>query len=447
MSADTSPDSQHRNASSRSPLAQFEAAVQVVDSLPRGSSSQSVAMQGFKPSTDLMLRFYALYKQASNGPCQQPRPAFWDLIGKMKWDAWRALGDMPRERAMLEYSRQLRTVIESLPNSSPAVSGLIDKVANFYRLVDDDDDDQESEVKLGLLLANRIRCRSGGHLDAESAAAADLDVNSNFLTQSLPPKITSSSSNDNRNGFLRNSQPNPRRRQASETSVWPAAAVVASAAVDPEHPDRGGGGSSSSSDSDNDEFCDSYDNFVQPFGDDQPGDVTGGQQPSTSPSSASASGGGGHQSAGRRQGRQQQQQLPSASSFENSNGLSWQPPPPPPPPDPTGRSAAAASSFELERELVGQLRHIRAALDRLSGDLGQIHTRLDRLERTSHKSALSDSSGSFYCWFQRWLFSGRGVGGLSVPALLLLLAWPVLVQLLWRLPWRRLRQRRGRLTL
>ena len=35
------------------------------------------------PTTSL--QFYALYKQAKNGPCNIPKPAFWDVIGKAKW--------------------------------------------------------------------------------------------------------------------------------------------------------------------------------------------------------------------------------------------------------------------------------------------------------------------------------------------------------------------------
>lgn len=32
-----------------------------------------------------MLRFYSYYKQATAGRCQEPRPGFWDPIGRYKW--------------------------------------------------------------------------------------------------------------------------------------------------------------------------------------------------------------------------------------------------------------------------------------------------------------------------------------------------------------------------
>lgn len=39
----------------------------------------------FQPSNDMMLRFYSFYKQATLGPCDIPRPGFWDAVGKAKW--------------------------------------------------------------------------------------------------------------------------------------------------------------------------------------------------------------------------------------------------------------------------------------------------------------------------------------------------------------------------
>ena len=33
----------------------------------------------------LFPQFYALYKQATEGPCGAPKPGFWDVVGKAKW--------------------------------------------------------------------------------------------------------------------------------------------------------------------------------------------------------------------------------------------------------------------------------------------------------------------------------------------------------------------------
>nr|CAD7394236.1 unnamed protein product [Timema cristinae] len=64
----------------------------------------------YQPSHELMLRFYAYFKQASEGPCTAARPAFWEVVKKMKWDAWNKLGNMPREEAMNNYVEELKKV-------------------------------------------------------------------------------------------------------------------------------------------------------------------------------------------------------------------------------------------------------------------------------------------------------------------------------------------------
>ncbi|KAB5587208.1 hypothetical protein PHYPO_G00010450, partial [Pangasianodon hypophthalmus] len=55
----------------------FDAAVKVIQSLPANGS--------FQPSNEMMLKFYSYYKQATQGPCNIPRPGFWDPVGKVKW--------------------------------------------------------------------------------------------------------------------------------------------------------------------------------------------------------------------------------------------------------------------------------------------------------------------------------------------------------------------------
>ena len=55
-----------------------------------------------------MLRFYAYYKQASEGTCTQAKPSFWEVV--TKWDAWKKLGNMPKEEAMSKYVEELKQV-------------------------------------------------------------------------------------------------------------------------------------------------------------------------------------------------------------------------------------------------------------------------------------------------------------------------------------------------
>jgi len=39
----------------------------------------------FKPSHEMMLKFYSYYKQATVGHCKASKPGFWDVVGKAKW--------------------------------------------------------------------------------------------------------------------------------------------------------------------------------------------------------------------------------------------------------------------------------------------------------------------------------------------------------------------------
>lgn len=57
---------------------------------------------------DKLLHFYARYKQATEGPCNIPRPGFFDFKGKQKWEAWKSMGDLSKENAMKEYVNAMR---------------------------------------------------------------------------------------------------------------------------------------------------------------------------------------------------------------------------------------------------------------------------------------------------------------------------------------------------
>ncbi|KAF4803838.1 acyl-CoA-binding domain-containing protein 4 [Turdus rufiventris] len=91
--------------------AQFRAAVQVIQGLPRSGA--------YRPSYEEMLRFYSYYKQATAGCCQGPRPGFWDPIGRYKWDAWHSLGTMSKEEAMAAYVAEMKKVAQKVIDTVP----------------------------------------------------------------------------------------------------------------------------------------------------------------------------------------------------------------------------------------------------------------------------------------------------------------------------------------
>ncbi|XP_055306838.1 acyl-CoA-binding domain-containing protein 5-like [Sitodiplosis mosellana] len=68
----------------------------------------------YQPSNDMMLRFYSYYKQATLGPCSQKKPPFWDVVGRAKYESYKSLGKMSKERAMELYVDELKKIIETM---------------------------------------------------------------------------------------------------------------------------------------------------------------------------------------------------------------------------------------------------------------------------------------------------------------------------------------------
>jgi acyl-CoA-binding protein len=56
-----------------------------------------------RPSNDVLLQLYALYKQGSEGDVEGKRPGFTDMVGRAKYDAWAAVKGTAAEDAMQQY--------------------------------------------------------------------------------------------------------------------------------------------------------------------------------------------------------------------------------------------------------------------------------------------------------------------------------------------------------
>lgn len=56
-----------------------------------------------RPDNATLLRLYGLYKQATEGDLDQPKPGFFDFVGTAKHDAWAALSGTAPEVAMQQY--------------------------------------------------------------------------------------------------------------------------------------------------------------------------------------------------------------------------------------------------------------------------------------------------------------------------------------------------------
>nr|CAD7263894.1 unnamed protein product [Timema shepardi] len=161
----------------------FRAAVNVIRSLPKNGS--------YQPSHELMLRFYAYFKQASEGPCTAARPAFWEVVKKMKWDAWNKLGNMPREEAMNNYVEELKKIVETM-SYTENVADFLGSLGSFYNSVPMED--------LELLVGNvieRVRSQPGSPLNGSPLCSREASPNrlfpdSKHITSSLETSPASS---------------------------------------------------------------------------------------------------------------------------------------------------------------------------------------------------------------------------------------------------------------
>ena len=59
---------------------------------------------GEKPSNEVLLQLYSLYKQATIGDVNTEPPSNpFDFVNKAKYDAWTSIKGKTKEAAMLEY--------------------------------------------------------------------------------------------------------------------------------------------------------------------------------------------------------------------------------------------------------------------------------------------------------------------------------------------------------
>eukprot|EP01123_Difflugia_compressa_P004527 TRINITY_DN15969_c0_g1_i1.p1 TRINITY_DN15969_c0_g1~~TRINITY_DN15969_c0_g1_i1.p1 ORF type:complete len:107 (+),score=24.39 TRINITY_DN15969_c0_g1_i1:28-348(+) len=64
-------------------------------------------------TNDIKLKFYAYFKQATDGPCKEKAPSRLQVIKKMKWDAYNKLGKMTKEEARKSYINELEKLVGS----------------------------------------------------------------------------------------------------------------------------------------------------------------------------------------------------------------------------------------------------------------------------------------------------------------------------------------------
>ncbi|MDE0855453.1 MAG: acyl-CoA-binding protein, partial [Nevskia sp.] len=64
----------------------------------------------FKPSNELKLKMYALYRQAVDGDVQGKRPGRLDVVARYKYDAWAMAKGLSAEQAMRKYLEEVARI-------------------------------------------------------------------------------------------------------------------------------------------------------------------------------------------------------------------------------------------------------------------------------------------------------------------------------------------------
>lgn len=63
------------------------------------------------PGNEVKLKIYALFKQATQGPCNTPKPGMLDFVNKAKWDAWKSLGNVSQDEAKQDYINLISSLV------------------------------------------------------------------------------------------------------------------------------------------------------------------------------------------------------------------------------------------------------------------------------------------------------------------------------------------------
>lgn len=101
-----------------------------------------------------LLKFYSFYKQATVGVLDkqsQPRPSFFKLQERAKYDAWSSLGSMDKEQAMNSYIDLLTqlapTWLTEMPSDDKASSGNFGVTVSRPKVEEIIDDSDEKSIE------------------------------------------------------------------------------------------------------------------------------------------------------------------------------------------------------------------------------------------------------------------------------------------------------------
>lgn len=100
------------------------------------------------PGNEVKLQIYALFKQATQGPCNTPKPGMLDFVNKVKWDAWKSLGSISQEEARQQYCDLIGSLVAAEGGSSAQVAAQSAGGAATYQTLLVTTEDNITTIKL-----------------------------------------------------------------------------------------------------------------------------------------------------------------------------------------------------------------------------------------------------------------------------------------------------------
>ncbi|XP_051241841.1 enoyl-CoA delta isomerase 2, mitochondrial [Dicentrarchus labrax] len=100
------------------------------------------------PGNEVKLKIYALFKQATQGPCNTPKPGMLDFVNKVKWDAWKSLGSIPQDEARQQYCDLVGSLVAAEGGSSAQVAAEAAGSSTTYQTLLVTTEDDITTIKL-----------------------------------------------------------------------------------------------------------------------------------------------------------------------------------------------------------------------------------------------------------------------------------------------------------
>ncbi|CAM9552547.1 unnamed protein product [Ectocarpus fasciculatus] len=152
------------------------------------AANHMITVKGVALSSDQRLELYSMFKQATEGDCEDPKPGLIDLVGRAKWGAWNRLRGMEPIEAMKSY---LLKVTELCPDwlaeaqgQPPGDAGTVTQEDMKKDLQWEGSDKEEAENGAGLGFGVTVSTMAAGQGNTAEwganeeifAAASDGDV-------------------------------------------------------------------------------------------------------------------------------------------------------------------------------------------------------------------------------------------------------------------------------